>query len=272
MITAVPECQILRPALLDILPALEELTREVASRKGELRFTVTETETGLDVAVSGGKPLELPLRERLATWSSEANLARLVWNDDVVSMSRQPVIRFGSAPVPIPPGAFLQATREGEAALLVAAIHALGSAECVADLFAGCGTFALSIASQCEVHAVEGEADLLTALDLGWRHGIRLHKVTTEKRDLFRRPLLKDELRRFDAAIIDPPRAGAEAQMIALTEARVPHIASVSCNPVTFARDSAILIRAGYKLARVDVVDQFRWSPHVELIGAFLLA
>ena len=271
VITEIPDCLILRPALLALLPHLKALTAKMASRKGEMRYAATEADTGLDLAVSGGKPLDLALRETLAAFTEATGLARLTWDDEPVSERMAPTVTIGTAPVPIPPGAFLQATAEGEAALRSAVAEAVERPRRAVDLFAGCGTFALSLAQSSEVHAVEGDAALLAALDAGWRQGARLHKVTTERRDLFRQPLMPEELRGFDAAVIDPPRAGAEAQMVALAEARIPRIASVSCNPVTFARDSAILTRAGYELTRIDVVDQFRWSPHVELVGAFSL-
>jgi 23S rRNA (uracil1939-C5)-methyltransferase len=139
----------------------------------------------------------------------------------------------------------------------------------VVDLFAGAGTFALPLAKHAEVRAVEGEATMTRALDHGWREAAGLHRVTSETRDLFRRPLLPDELNRFAAVVIDPPRAGAEAQIAELARSSVRRIAHVSCNPATFARDAKTLIQAGYRLDWVQVVDQFRWSPHVELAGAF---
>ena len=127
----------------------------------------------------------------------------------------------------------------------------------------------LPLAETAEVHAVEGEAAMMAALDRGWRQATGLKRVTTETRDLFRRPLLPDELDRYDAVVIDPPRAGAEAQMAELAQSGVPRIAAVSCNPVTFARDAALLVAAGYRLDRLTVVDQFRWSTHIELVAGF---
>ena len=168
-----------------------------------------------------------------------------------------------------PPGAFLQATEDGEAALRAAVVEAVGDAGSIVDLFAGCGTFTLPLARTSEVHGVEGDAALVDAMDAAWRKATGLKQVTGETRDLFRRPLLSDELNRFEAVVIDPPRAGAEAQCRELARSVVPGIASVSCNPVTFARDAKILSDAGYRLDWVDVVDQFRWSPHVELAARF---
>ena len=269
---AVPNCQILRPALLAALPALEEITSLAASRKSALRLTVTETDSGLDVLVNADKPLENDLQASLIEVANAAGFARISWGDDVIVQRVAPVLQMGTAPVPIPPGAFLQATAQGEAALLASVQDAVGSAKRVLDLFAGCGTFALPLSLAAEVHAVESEQSLLDALDAGWRHSKGSKRVTTERRDLFRRPLTTDELRRFDAIVIDPPRAGAEAQIPQIAAARVQRIASVSCNPVTFARDAAILTNSGYKLDWIDVVDQFRWSTHIEIAAGLTLA
>jgi len=271
VIVEVPECRLLHPDLLGALPMVEALATLGASRKGELSVTVTRTETGLDVAARGGKPLDGPMRLDLAQVCARHDLARLDWDGEVIAQARASVIRFGRARVALPPGAFLQATPEGEAALLREVRRIVGDAGRVIDLFAGCGTFALPLAERAEVHAVEGDAAMIAALDGGWRHAQGLKRVTTEARDLFRRPLLPDELSGFDAAVIDPPRAGAAAQIAALADARLPRIAHVSCNPSTFARDASALIGAGYGLGPVKVVDQFRWSAHVEIVAGFTL-
>lgn len=262
-------CLLLHPALMDCLPALERVTLAGASRKGGLDLTVTLGEGGVDLAVAGGKALDLSLFQGLARLAEEADLARLAWNGEVVALRRPPVQRFGAALVTPPPGAFLQATREGEAALLSAMAEAVGGASRLADLFSGCGTFALPLAARAEVHAVEGDAAMLDALNAGWRRAAELRRVTTEVRDLFRRPLLPDELARFDAVVIDPPRAGCAAQAAELARSRVPVVAAVSCNPVSFARDARALVEGGYRLDWVQAVDQFRWSAHVELAARF---
>ena len=127
----------------------------------------------------------------------------------------------------------------------------------------------MPLAKRSEVHAVEGEEAMLAALDRGWREGFQLRRVTTETRDLFRRPLEADEFRKFDAVVIDPPRAGAEAQIATLVDADIRTIAMVSCNPVTFARDAQTLVNAGYEMPWVQIVDQFRWSPHTEVVAPF---
>jgi 23S rRNA (uracil1939-C5)-methyltransferase len=207
----------------------------------------------------------------LAALAERHDLARLAWGDEVVVTRRAPVQAFGAARVVPPPGAFLQATPEGEAALLAETETILAGARRIVDLFAGCGTFALPLAQRAQVHAVEGEAAMLAALDTGRRGIAGLHPLSTEARDLFRRPLLPDELARFDAAVIDPPRAGAEAQIAEIARSGLPRLAYVSCNPVTFARDAKALIAAGYAMGPVRVVDQFRWSAHVELVAGFTL-
>jgi 23S rRNA (uracil1939-C5)-methyltransferase len=181
------------------------------------------------------------------------------------------MMRFGRANVPLPVGAFLQATAEGEAALLASVKGAVGPARRIIDLFAGIGTFGLPLAENAEIHAVEGDVAMLTALDKGFRMAEGIKRVTNDIRDLYRRPLEPDEFKGYDAVVIDPPRAGAEAQSHTLAKSKVPVIAAVSCNPATFARDAKILAQAGYKLNWVQVVDQFRWSPHVELAAQFTL-
>ena len=270
-LVGIPDCQILRPAILAAVSALEEITRLGASRKSNLRLSVTDTETGLDVSVSDGKPLDTILGAALIDVANKAGFARISWEHDVLAQRVAPVLHMGTAPVPIPPGAFLQATAEGEAALLASVQDAVGNAGRVLDLFAGCGTFALPLSLNAEINAVEGDQQLLDALDAGWRHAIGAKHVATERRDLFRRPLTPDELERFEAIVIDPPRAGAEAQMVEIAAAKVPRVAAVSCNPVTFARDAAILAKSGYTLDWIDIVDQFRWSTHIEIAAGFTL-
>lgn len=268
-VASVPECLILRPGLTAALPLLEELVLLAGSRKGEMALSLTITDTGLDLSVTGGKPMDGPLQATLGQWAGANGLARLAWDGEVIAQSAPPLHSFGRARVTPPPGAFLQATAEAQTALQAAVAEAVGEATRVADLFAGCGTFALPLAERAEVHAVESVGAMLAALDHGWRHATGLKRVTHETRDLFRNPLLPEELSRYDAIVIDPPRAGADAQAVAVAQSRVPRVAAVSCNPVTFARDAKILCDAGYRLEWVQMVDQFRFSPHVELAAAF---
>ncbi len=270
-ITEIPDCHLLDPALIDAIPVAEALALLGGSRKGVLAVTLTLSTAGLDVSVQGGKPLDGPLELSLAQATERYNLARLAWDGEVVAMRNAPVQTFGPAAVVPPPGAFLQATKDGEQTLLRAVLEAVEGAKTIADLFAGSGTFSLPLAQTAEIHAVEGEAEMIRALDQGWRKAQGLRRVTAEARDLFRRPLTPDELKSFDAVVLDPPRAGAEAQVAELAQAKPPVIAYVSCNPVTFARDAKRLVDAGYTLDWVQVVDQFRWSTHVELAASFRL-
>ena len=270
-ITEIPDCHLLHPTLIDAIPVAEALAVLGGSRKGVLAVTLTLSEGGLDVAVKGGKPLDGPLELALAQATEHHGLARLSWDDEVIAMREPPIQRFGNAGVTPPPGAFLQATKDGEQALLQAVSDATLGAKRIVDLFAGCGTFSLPLAQTAEVHAVEGEGEMTKALDQGWRKAQGLKQVTTVARDLFRRPLMPDELKKFDAVVLDPPRAGAEAQVAELARAKRAVVAYVSCNPITFARDAKILVNAGYTLEWVQVVDQFRWSSHTELAARFIL-
>jgi 23S rRNA (uracil1939-C5)-methyltransferase len=233
--------------------------------------TVTHSLSGLDIAAKGGCPADRPTLERLAAEAEEADIARLTWNDEVIVTRRPPAQRFGHALVIPPPGSFLQATQHGENALLSAVREIVGEAGSVADLFSGCGTFTLPLANTARIHAVEGSSDMTKALEQGWRSTQGLKQVSTETRDLFRNPLLADEFSPFETCVIDPPRAGAEAQVFELAKAQLPRIAYVSCNPVSFARDAITLVDAGYRLDWIQPIDQFRWSTHVELVASFTL-
>jgi 23S rRNA (uracil1939-C5)-methyltransferase len=267
----VPDCQLLHPDLRASFPALAAITETCASRKAEVSLSITTTLTGPDVVVTGGKALDVSLWQDLAALAEAHGLARLTYDGETIALRSQPLVQMGTARVPVPPGAFLQATEQGEAALLAAVRDAIGPARRVIDLFAGAGTFTLPLAETAEVHAIEGDAALTAALEAGARGTPGLKRITVETRDLFRRPLMPAELR-ADAVVIDPPRAGAEAQTEQITQAQVPVIAYVSCNPATFARDARVFLAAGYGLDWVQVVDQFRWSTHVELAARLSLS
>ncbi|MFN3969986.1 MAG: class I SAM-dependent RNA methyltransferase [Gemmobacter sp.] len=270
-IVPVPGCHVLHGDVMAALPALEALVRLGGSRTTEMALSVTASLSGPDVAVTGGKEADAALRLDFASLAEAHGLARLTWEGEAVALRSPPVQAMGQARVVPPPGAFLQATAQGQAALVAAVRRAIGPARRVADLFAGCGTFALPLAETAEVLAVEGDAAMTAALDAAWRQTPGLRRITTQTRDLFRRPLEPGELAAFDAVVMDPPRAGAEAQTDRIAKARVPVVAMVSCNPVTFARDAKRLVQAGYVPEWVQPVDQFRWSPHVELAALFRL-
>ncbi|MGB5865993.1 MAG: class I SAM-dependent RNA methyltransferase [Sulfitobacter sp.] len=264
-VVEIPDCKLVEPELLlarDICEALADLG---GSRKATLAVTVTTSPRGLDVQASGGKPIDGPLRITLAGLCDSRGFARLTWEDEVIAQRAPPVQRFGNADVCPPPGAFMQATAHGEAELLKAVQESVEGAKRIVDLFAGCGTFTLPLAKDAEVFAVESDAQMLVAMDKGWRMAKGLKTVTHVARDLYRRPLLPDEFKKFDAVVVDPPRSGAEAQTAELVRSDIKRIAYVSCNPVTFARDVAVLVAGGFTLDWVQPVDQFRWSAHVEL-------
>lgn len=264
-IVDVPDCLLLDPELSRVRPVLEALVLAGASRKCAVSLTVTAMRDGPDVVVKGGKPIDAMLRQGLGQLAERHGLSRLTWEDEIVALAGRATVDFDGITVSPPPGAFLQATPQGEAALRAAVVDAVSGAGRIADLFAGCGTFALPLSRGAEVHAVEGLPALTEALAAGWRGADGLKQVTGDARDLFRRPLVPEELGRFNAVVIDPPRAGAEAQFAEIARSTVPVVAAVSCNPTTFARDAARLVAAGFRLDWVQVVDQFRWSSHVEL-------
>lgn len=267
-LVGVEQCPVARPAIVASLDLLRDLIGVGASRKGELRLVVTDASAGLDIAVTGGKPLDGGLYGRLVAATATSSIARLTWDGEPVIQRDPPAQTMGRAQVVPPAGGFLQATAEGEAALVTAVRRIVGDADMVLDLFAGCGTFTLPLAENAEVRAVEGDALALEALDAGWRGAPDLKLVETERRDLFRRPFLTRELEKIPAAVLDPPRQGARAQCEQLAESSVERVAMVSCNPATFARDVRLLLDGGYQLDWIQPVDQFRWSPHVELAAS----
>jgi 23S rRNA (uracil1939-C5)-methyltransferase len=262
------------PLLVPELAAAPDVARRIAAvlgRSGKpLDIQLTATAGGIDVDVRGHGPASSSRRGALAQLAADCKLARLSVHGDVVAELAPPEVSMGGAVVILPPGGFLQATAAGEAALGALVLEAVGNASRVADLFAGVGPFALRLARSASVLACENDEAALAALDRAARHARGLRPVTVEARDLFRRPLVGPELADVDAVVMDPPRAGAEAQSRSLAASAVPVVASVSCNPTTFARDARILLDGGYRLVRVTPVDQFLHSAHVELVGTFV--
>jgi 23S rRNA (uracil1939-C5)-methyltransferase len=253
------ECHILRPALFAMVAPLRRLL------KGRAGATMTLADQGVDLLLEGIGADGLEAAERMTAFARDNKLARLALDDGYGPQTiwePEPVtVTLSGAPVALPHGAFLQATAEGEAALVAAVREAVGSAAIVADLFAGLGTFALALGGK--IYAAEGARDAALALKAAGRG------LFVDHRDLFRRPLDLAELNRFEAVVLDPPRAGAKEQIPSLAASTVPRIAYVSCNPATFARDAKILADGGYRLDWVQPVGQFRWSTHVELAACF---
>ena len=266
---AVEACPVLAPGL-DRAPAVALMlaNRLVGSGK-PLDIQVTASEAGLDVDVRGHGPLGDKLRLALTTLAERLDLARLSIHGDVVVERRPPLQHMGKALVAPAPGGFLQATAAGEEALAGLVMAALPKGKRAADLFAGCGPFSFRLAERMQVLAIESDKAAMLALARGAGATQGLKPIATETRDLFRRPLLEHELNGFDVVVLDPPRAGAEAQVKRLAASKVGDVIYVSCDAGSFARDAATLAAGGYALKGVTPVDQFRYSAHVELVGVF---
>lgn len=270
----VTACPVADPRLVAAFPALTRLAGAFLEHpKSAPTLHVTATLTGLDVDVTGVERrsggLSGDARMRAIAAAAEAGLARLSLAGEVLMMERQPKVAFGSATVPLPPGGFLQAVPEAEAAMVTRAVEAVKGAKKIADLFCGAGTFTFPLATVAPVLAADGSAAGIAALKAGIGSGPGLKPITAEARDLFRRPMAPYDLRGCDAVVLDPPRAGALEQTRQLVGTKAAVVVGVSCNPVTFARDARVLIDAGFRLERVTPVDQFLWSAHVELVGVF---
>lgn len=263
------ECHILHPALFALVAPLRDLFGTLIKNRRSAGVRLTLTDQGPDVLLEKVEVEGLAADEALTDFATANGLARLALDDGYGPQTRwEPgavTVTLGGVAVPVPHGGFLQATADGEAALIAAVRDAVDGAGAVADLFAGLGTFALSLDGR--VLAAEGARD--AALALKTAAGRSQRAVTVDHRDLFRRPLDAKELARFDAIVLDPPRAGAKEQVALIAAATVPRIAYVSCNPGTFARDAKTLIDGGYRLDWIRPVGQFRWSTHVELAAAF---
>ena len=268
-IIEIDSCPVFTPQMAGAVAAARAVAEALKSKEKPLDIIVTATDEGLDVDVRGAGPLDFALSQRLIGAATACDLARVSNHGEIVIERRTPALTMGSARVTPPPGTFLQATQMGEETLAKLVSKNVGKAKIVADLFSGVGTFALRLAEKSEVLAVESEATWLGALERAAHNAQGLRRVSSETRDLFRRPLLAGELARFDAVVFDPPRAGAEAQARALASSTVATVIGVSCNVQTFARDARILIDGGYVCESVTPVDQFRHSAHVEMVGVF---
>ena len=267
-------CPIADPRLVASFPALRRLAAAFLEHpRSAPTLHVTWTETGLDVDVTGVERrtggLSADGRLRAAEVAQEADFARVTLGGEIVYQARRPVVRLGQAAVALPPGGFLQATQPAEQAMADFVVEAAGGADKAADLFCGVGTFTFRLAERSAVLAADASAEAIAALTgaLGAAPGLK--PIAAEARDLYRRPVLAHELKGVQAVVFDPPRAGAEAQARQIAESGAARAIAVSCNPTTFARDARVLIDGGFRLERVLPVDQFLWSPHVELVGVF---
>jgi 23S rRNA (uracil1939-C5)-methyltransferase len=264
------ECPVLEPALVTIVDGLRQAAREFLAAGGTAEVALTHTDSGIDVQIETAERPGPGACEALAHFAEESDLARVVWNtagNEIVVVERRPVrVVFSGIAVPFPPGAFLQASRSAETILADEAVSGVGSLRPALDLFAGLGAFTFALARSGPVHAVEGAARSTATLTDA---AARMPGVTIERRDLARNPVSAAELDTYAAAVFDPPRAGAARQTKALAASRIETVVAISCNPATFARDAAQLIARGYRLERITPVDQFVWSPHLELAVTF---
>ncbi len=265
---ALEECPVLAPEIVAALLALRELAGFFVSPDAPLRIVVTKCENGLDVAFRDVKrTLDADQRLALATAAREAGFIKVTQDDDLVISQVPPIISFAGADVQLPPGAFLQASQEAEAAMADVILKAMPKrAKNVADLFCGLGAFTFPLAAKYRVSAYDGDRPAIAALERGAAGTSGIKPVKAIVRDLLQTPLARVELKEFDAVVFDPPRAGAKAQAEALVKWKVETVVAVSCNPATLARDIRILVDGGYKIKSATPIDQFLYAPHVECI------
>jgi 23S rRNA (uracil1939-C5)-methyltransferase len=268
-IVAIDRCPILDPGLSGAIDAAWAIAEPLIATGKPLDIQLTATDNGLDVDVRGSGPLPASLIATLSDVAERHRLARLTRHGELVLMRTPPTIAIGTAPVILPPGSFLQATVAGEEALAALVSEHCRRARHIADLFCGVGPFALRLAAISRVAAFDSDAGSVAALQKAATTTSGLKPVKAEVRDLFRRPLVPQELREYDAVVFDPPRQGAQAQAQQLAASKIPLVVAVSCNLATFARDARILVDGGYKIEGITPVDQFRHTPHVELVARF---
>ena len=266
-IVEIEACPVLAPGMTGALGSAREFAAALRGIAKPLDINVTATLSGLDVDIRGCGALDFATQQKLIDIGGRRDIARLSNHGEVLIERRAPEVLMGLARVRPPPGGFLQATLEGERVLAELALNAVQGARRVADLFCGAGAFALRLAADHDVHAIEIDRPALAALAHAAGATPGLRAIATEARDLFHRPLAPDELKRFDAVLFDPPRAGALAQSRALAASAVATIVAVSCNAASFARDMSVLVAGGYRPESVTPIDQFRFSPHVETVA-----
>jgi 23S rRNA (uracil1939-C5)-methyltransferase len=271
-IVDVGTCVIARPSLNALLEPLRQTLVEVLPDGAAADAVANETDTGLDLLIRPHRRLDPSIegRQALVALAERADLARLSWGDrahaEPVVIRRQPLTALGGVTVEPPPGAFLQATRRGEQAMRAAVADWSGEPARLADLFAGIGS--LSLGWPGRLSLFEGDRASVDAVNAAARR-VGGHRIAAERRDLFRNPLTAKELDAFGAVLLDPPRAGAAAQIAQLAASGVPRVVYASCDPGSFARDARTLQDGGYRLEKLMPIDQFLWSAHLELIALF---
>ncbi len=268
-IVAIDSCPLFAPEMAGAIDAARAVAAVLVRPKGSLDVHVTATDTGLDIDLQGHGLLSEADRRRVVKTALAFDLARLSNHGPLILEPPPPRLQIGPATLVLPPGGFLQATAKGEEAIASRVAAALGGAERIVDLFAGVGPFTLRLLARSSVHAVDVAAPPLAALANAAKGLPRARPVTTATRDLFKRPLDPRELAAFDAAVFDPPRAGASAQAAALAASPLSCVVAVSCKVETFCRDAALLVGGGFTLESVEAIDQFRHSPHIEIVAVF---
>jgi 23S rRNA (uracil1939-C5)-methyltransferase len=264
----ITQCPVLVPALARLIEPLKAQLSGILAPGETAELHATATHTGVDLSLKLKRARGPDLLMMLSELASSLKLARLTWNGETVAVAAAPALRIGRFSIALPPESFLQPTSEGERILQDLVREEIAGARRFADLFSGCGTFAFAVAEGRSGHAVDSAPAQIEALAAAAKAGRA--NIAAETRDLFRRPLLPSELAAFDAVLLDPPRPGAAAQVQALAQSAVPAILYISCNPASFARDARTLVDGGFRLARVVPLDQFLWSPHVELFAHFM--
>lgn len=262
------QCEVLTPSIVAVLPKLRELLTRVLSRRAEPRLTVLDADNGLDVAISDlSGSLDAEARAALVARASDIGIMRLTLGGDIALQRAEPMICFDGIAVSPPPGVFLQASTEAEAAMTRLVTGAMGKSKRIADLFCGTGTFALPLARLAPVLAADGDKAAIQCLSHAARHASRLKPIDAKVRDLFREPLSARELAPFDAIVFDPPHAGAKAQAEEIAKSKARTVIGISCNPATLARDLRTLVDGGYSIETVTPIDQFVYSADVEVVA-----
>lgn len=263
-------CMVMAPGIFSLLPSLTKIAATCVPPGKTAAVTVLETETGYDCAFEAKHDIADDMRRGISKAVDHTTIIRLSFNGEVIITRALPIIRFDGIVCTPPPAGFTQAVKSIEDVMASLVTKHLGKSKNVVDLFSGSGTFTLPLSRKCAVHAIEGEAPAVLALERAWRENAaseKLRTVTTEKRDLFRSPLTRVELNDYRGLVFDPPRAGADGQMVALAKSTIEKVAAVSCNPTTLVRDLTVLVEAGFTIEKVVPLDQFLWTPHVEVVA-----
>ncbi|WP_034988825.1 class I SAM-dependent RNA methyltransferase [Bartonella senegalensis] len=268
-VIALEECPVTRLEIISKLDSIKLLCALIGNHTKRFQVTMTSVANGLDVAFEGCIVRDEYIRQKMVHTALTCGMTRLSVEGEVLVEQEKPLIYFGDVCVEFPAGGFLQATCEAENIMGDIILAYLKKAKNAVDLFSGVGTFTLRMAKKMNVHAVENDETALANLDRAARFATGLKTVTCEKRDLFRHPLSAKELSCFECVVFDPPRAGAREQVRELAKTTIPRVVAISCNPVTLARDLSLLVAGGYTIEKIIPIDQFLWSPHVEIV-AFL--